>query len=232
MKTKKMIIALFFAAATITGFAQTQSFDCEIIPWHKKAILTCGMIKDQNPDFAIISKNLNELQSELKAISDNYINKPPREYEKDPNWKSYLVSLNEYVAVIKERVENKQYTQASVFCPYFCMTIGKLHKINGKTDLTDVMFAWRTELKNTSDMFLAGNTAGANQNISIVEDLYQKVIAMKTKKNDGTLNELFTPLDDAYKTWLKAVKTLDIQAINLVQNKFIEAFSKPYLATL
>ena len=112
------------------------------------------------------------------------------------------------------------------------MTIGKLHKINGKTDLTDVMFAWRTELKNTSDMFLAGNTAGANQNISIVEDLYQKVIAMKTKKNDGTLNELFTPLDDAYKTWLKAVKTLDIQAINLVQNKFIEAFSKPYLATL
>ena len=232
MKTQTIFASLIFLAATITGFAQTNSFDHEIAPWHKKAVMTCNMLKAPNFDVAQISKNVSELESELKIISVKYLYNPPQEYAKDANWKSYFMSLNEYVAVIKERIENKQFTQASIYFPYFCMTFGKMHRINGTTNLTDVMFSWRMELKNTSDMLNAGNVAGANQNINTVEGIYQKVIAMKAKKNDSILNELFTPLDEAYTAWLKELIEGNKEAMNASKNTFINVFAKPYMATL
>ena len=226
-----MIITLFFAAATVTGFAQTSRFDKEITPWHKLATMQCGMLKANPVNAVQILNKLGELQSELKVLSGKYLEHPPAEYANDPNWKSYFMTFAENLVVVKERVERKQFAQASLYCPNFCMFFGKMHKINGTTDLTDLVFAWRMEIKNTSDMVNTGNTAGANQNVSIVEGIYQKLIAMKSSKNDNSLNELFKPLDAAYAAWLKAMKGADKAGMNVALNSFMDGFAKPYLAT-
>jgi hypothetical protein len=106
-----------------------------------------------------------------------------------------------------------------------------MHKINGTMDLTDVVFSWRMELKNTSDMFTVGNTAGANQNLSIVEGIYKQVMAKKAQRNDNALNETFKPLDEAYAAWLKAAKAGNKETMNAALQKFMDGFPKPYMAT-
>jgi len=226
-----MIIALFFAAATVTGFAQTKSFDEEIVPWHKKATMQCGLLKANPVDGAQILKNLDELETGLKVFTDKYLENPPVEYARDVNWKSYFETLAENIVVVRERVEKKEYAQASIYCSIFCKTFGQMHKINGTTDLADLVFSWRMELKNTADMFNAGNSAGYKQGIPVVEGIYQKVSAMKAKRNDSNLNATFKPLDEAYTSWLKAIKSDDKSAMNTTYNNFMNAFPKPYMAS-
>lgn len=226
-----MIIALFFAAVTVTGFSQTKSFDQEITSWHKKATMQCGMLKANPVDATQILKNLDELTAGLKVLSDKYLSNPPSEYAKDVNWKSYFQTLTENIIVVRERVEKNQFAQASIYCSTFCKTFGQMHKINGTTDLTDMTFSLRMELKNTADMFNAENIASADQNISTVEGIYQKVVEMKTKRNDSNLNEIFKPLDEVYSSWLTAIKKGDKEAMNLSYNKFMDGFAKPYMAS-
>ena len=108
MKMKNMLVALFIVTATVTGFAQTVSFDREIAPWHKKATMQCGMLKASPVDAAQILKNLDELTAGLKALSDKYLDNPPAEYARDPNWKSYFQTFGENIVVVRERVEKKQ----------------------------------------------------------------------------------------------------------------------------
>lgn len=232
MTTQKLLISILLLISVLNINAQKNSFDGEFGSWHKKAIMTCGMIKSQSPDYETITGNLKEMENELKAITDKYLNNPPEEYAKDPNWRSYLIALTENLSAVKERAIRKQYPQAASFCAYFCSTVGKMHKINGITDLTDLMFSWRAELKNTTDMVSVGNTDGAAKNLAVVEELYRQVTAMKAKRNNSSLNELFLPLDEAYKTWLKTTKYGDATKLSQCLNKFTELFSKPYLTTI
>jgi len=232
MKTKKMFIVLFMiAAVTVTGFAQTSSFHKEITPWHKKATMQCGMLKANPVNDVQILKNLSELATELKVFTDKYLDNPPAEYAKDVNWKSYFAALSENIVVVRERVEKKQFAQASIYCSNFCKIFGQMHKINGTSDLTDVTFSWRMELKNTTDMFAVGNVKGAKQNMKTLVQIYAQVTEKKALRNDLALNETFKPLEDAYAKWLKAEKTGNIDQMNAALNDFIAGFPKPYMAT-
>jgi hypothetical protein len=65
----------------------------------------------------------------------------------------------------------------------------------------------------------------------VVEGIYQKVSAMKAKRNDSNLNATFKPLDEAYTSWLKAIKSDDKSAMNTTYNNFMNAFPKPYMAS-
>jgi hypothetical protein len=228
---KTMIIVLFMLAATATGFAQTSSFDREITPWHKLATMQCGMLKATPVNAEQILKNLDELQTGLKVFTDKYLNNPPAEYAKDVNWKSYFLTLAENITVVRERVEKKQFAEASVYCPTFCKTFRQMHKINGTTDLTDWVFSWRMELKNTADMFNAGNTAGYKQGITTVEGIYEQVQAKLAKRNDPALNETFGPLDKIYVAWLTAIKSGDKNAMNTTYTAFLDAFPKAYMSS-
>lgn len=224
-------IAMLFALVTLVE-SQESSFDKEASSFHKKAIMTCGMIKSQNPDLALITKNIAELEAGINNILKMYMNNPPAEYAKDVNWNSYLLSLKENLTVVKERVEKKEYLKASFFCPYFCNIFGKMHKINGTTDLTDIMFSWRMEIKNTTDMFNAGNISGTMQNVKRTEESYQNLLKMKAAKNNETFESLFAPLEQIYVAWLNAIKKSESEKINESYNSFMKAFSKPYLSTL
>jgi len=231
MKTKKMFIALLFAAATVTGFAQTSSFDKEITPWHKKATMQCGMLKANPVNAEQILKNLDELSSGLKVFTDKYLDNPPAEYAKDVNWKSYFQTLAENIVVVRERVEKKQFAQASIYCSTFCKTFGQMHKINGTMDLADVTFSWRMELKNTTDMFTVGNTVGANHNMEHLEMIYKMVVAKKAQRSEDAINEIYKPVEEAYASWLIAEKAVDVKAMNAALKVFMDAFSKPYMAS-
>lgn len=228
---KSLIISiLIFCLSTTLLF--TQSFEKDAAAWHKKAIMTCGMIKSPNPDADLIIKNISQLESGINELQNKYIDNPPLEFAKDVNWNTYLLKLKENLIVVKERIAKQEYNKAQLFCPYFCTIFGKMHKINGTTDLTDIMFSWRMEIKNTTDMFNAGNILGAKQNITKVENLYQNLLKMKVTKKNQTFENLFKSIEQFYLAWINAIKINDSKIIDENYNAFMKAFSKPYLSTL
>ncbi|MGK9476402.1 hypothetical protein [Melioribacter sp. OK-6-Me] len=186
MKTQKLLFILSFFAISSYSLTQTinrSEFDDEIAPWHKKAIVTCGMLKNMDTfEHEKFIKKLDELDAELKILAEKYLNNPPAEYAKDPLWKTYFEDLMDNTNVIRERAEKKQYRLAQKYCPYYCMTFGKMHRNNGRTDLTDLMFSWRAEIKNVMDMYLAGNVEGAKNHLEIVDVVYRKVKSYQQKK--------------------------------------------------
>lgn len=233
MKTQKLLFVLFLLAINSFAFAQTKSFDEEIAPWHKKAVITCGMLKNMDLfEQQKFLKNLDELEAELKIISEKYSNNPPAEYAKDPQWKTYFEDLMDNTNVIRERIEKKQYRLAQKYCPFYCMTFGKMHRNNGRTDLTDVMFMWRAEIKNAMDMFAAGNIEGAKNHLEMVDRVYGKVKSYQQKNNDAKFNELFAPVEEIVKVWKESVEQKDIEKVKTNFDKFINEFGKPYMVTL
>jgi hypothetical protein len=233
MFPQKFFFVLFVFVTSSFAFAQTKSFDEEIAPWHKKAVMTCGMLRTMDTfDQQKFLKNLNELEAELKTISEKYSNNSPAEYAKDPQWKTYLEDLMDNTNVIRERVEQKQYRLAQKYCPFYCMTFGKMHRNNGRTDLTDVMFSWRAEVKNAMDMFAAGNVDGAKNHLEMVDRMYGKLKLYQQKKNDAKFNELFSPVEELVKEWKNGIETKNAEKVKTNFGKFMNEFSKPYGYTL
>lgn len=215
------------------SYAQQSAFDKDANPWHKKAIITCGMLRnletlDQNRMLA----NLQELNTELDQLSAKYVSNPPQEYANDPLWKTYFEDLADNIAVVQERIEKKQYRLAQKYCGNFCVIFGKLHRTNGTTDLTDFMFAWRMEIKNAMDMVNAGNMAGAQRHLLAVKSLAAQVREHAAKHQDpafaGQLETLFT----AATQWSEGIENADRKAANEQFAKFMTEFPRIYLATL
>jgi len=233
MKILKLLFVLALLVIGNYAFAQTKSFDEEIAPWHKKAVMTCGMLKNMDSfDQQKFLKNLDELEAELKVLSEKYLNNPPAEYAKDPQWKTYLEDLMDNTNVIRERIEKKEYRLAQKYCPFYCMTFGKMHRNNGRTDLTDVMFAWRAEIKNAMDMFAAGNVDGAKNHLEMVDRMYSKLKSYQQKKNDPKFDELFAPVEEIVKAWQEGIKNDNFEQAKANFNKFMNEFDKPFMATL
>jgi len=228
------VLLVFVTSSLIVGQTiRHDGFDEEIAPWHKKAIMTCGMLRNMDSfDQQKFIKNLDELEAELKVISEKYLNNPPAEYANDPQWKTYLEDLMDNTNVIRERAEKKEYRLAQKYCPFYCMTFGKLHRNNGRTDLTDVMFMWRAEVKNAMDMFVAGNVDGAKNHLEMVDRMYGKVKSYQQKKNDPKFDELFTPIEELVKEWKGGVENKNIEKAKTNFGKFMNEFGKPYVYTL
>ncbi len=233
MKAQKFFLAVLLFVTSSLVFSQTKSFDEEIAPWHKKAVMTCGMLKNMDLfDQQKFLKNLDELEAELKIISEKYLNNTPAEYAKDPQWKTYLEDLKDNTDVIRERIEKKEYRLAQKYCPFYCMTFGKMHKNNGRTDLTDVMFSWRAEIKNAMDMFAAGNTEGAKNHLEMVDRMYVKLKSYQQKENDPKFNQLFTPVEEIVKAWKEGITNNNVDKAKSNFTKFMNEFGKPYMETL
>lgn len=232
---KKSIIyftLLLFVTSTLV-FAETNSFDKESAPWHKKAIMTCGMLRNMKTfDQQKMLKNLDELSIELNALQKKYADNPPLEYSNDPLWKIYLEDFADNIAIVKERVEKKQYRLAQNYCGNFCRIFGRMHKNNGLTDLTDLMFNLRAEIKGAMDMYNAQNANGTKQSIASVKILLNKVNVKVDDKNDAVFNELFKPFKDAASSWIDAVEKDNKNEVMNSFKSFMDAFPKPYIASI
>jgi hypothetical protein len=227
-----MIISLLIALAIGTGFTRhTSAFDKEIALWLNNATMECIMLKDNPVDDQQILKNISELESEFKVLSYKYIDKPPSKYARDVNWKTYFLTLSENMVVVREQIEEKQFAEAAIYCANFSNTIGQMHKINGTTDLADLSFSWRMELKNTTDMYNTGNTAGYQQNLSVVENIYKKLVSMKAKRERNAVKKRYNILQQPYADWLKAIQAGNTEAMNVAYQKFMDGFAKPSMAS-
>ena len=234
MKQFTRYLILFFSSLFISGnaFPQENSFDKDVQPWHKKATVTCGMLRDMKTfDPQKMLSSLAELDSELKPITEKYIKHPPKEYTADPLWKTYFEDLADNIRIVRERVERKEYRLAQKYCGQFCMTFGKMHRTNGRVTLTDMLFSLRMEVRNAQDMVNADNMQGAKMHVSTLVKLYENIQHQLAQPNNVNLSELQKPLMDAYDQWVAAVNAGESKNADGAFMTFMNEFPKLYGAT-
>ena len=225
-------VAMVFALVSFVQ-AQESSFEKEAAPWHKKAIMTCGMLRDMKTfDEQKMLKNLDELSTELNALQTKYAENAPQEYANDPLWKTYFEDLADNIAVVKERVEKKQYRLVQNYCGNFCRIFGRMHKNNGLIDLTDMMFSLRAEIRGSMDMFNAQNYKGAKESLNLIKNLLNKVADKAKARNSKEFDALFEPLKSSAESWIDAIDKENKQVVVESFNNFMSAFPKSYGATL
>lgn len=234
MKSLKILSSMILGiiVASTIMLAQESSFDRDVKPWHKKATLTCGMMRDMktfHPEKMLA--NLSELDNELKTISEKYLNNPPKEYAADPLWKTYFEDLADNIRIVRGRVERKEYRLAQKYCGQFCMTFGKMHKTNGRVTLTDMLFSLRMEVRNAQDMLNAGNIDGAKTHVTTLAKLHENIQHQLGQPNNAKLSELQKPLMDAYDQWVVAVNDGDSKKAESALMTFMNEFPKLYGAT-
>lgn len=236
MKKGILISGLLAAALFITtsgSRAQESVFDKEAAPWHKKAIMTCGMLRNLDTfEEQKMLGNLQELQAELEQLAARYASHPPQEYAGDPLWKTYFEDLADNLVIVRERVEKKQYRLAQKYCGNFCRIFGAMHENNGRTDLTDLLFSWRGAIRSAMDVFNTGNRAGTKKHVDMATNLYNQVTARMGKNSDSALAPLFVPVKGAFEKWQTAVAQGDKETAREQFNVFMGTFPKPYLSTL
>ena len=234
MKHFTLYIILFVSSLLISSatFSQESSFDQEVKPWHKKATVTCGMLRDMKT-FASqkMLANLSDLDNELKALTEKYLTNPPKEYAADPLWKTYFEDLADNIRIVRERVERKEYRLAQKYCGQFCMTFGKMHKTNGRVTLTDMLFSLRMEVKNAMDMVNAGNMQGSKAHVSTLAKLHENIQHQPGQPNNAKLSQLQKPLLDAYDQWVAAVNDGDSKKAESAFMTFMNEFPGLYGAT-
>ena len=234
MKHFTLFIILFVSTMFIssTVFSQESPFDKEVKPWHKKATITCGMLRDiKTFDPQKMLSNLSELDNQLKVLSEKYLNNPPKEYTADPLWKTYFEDLADNIRIVRERVERKEYRLAQKYCGQFCMTFGKMHKTNGRVTLTDMLFSLRMEVKNAQDMVNADNLQGAKTHVATLAKLHENILRQLGEPNNAALTEVQKPLMDAYDHWTTAVNAGDSKKAEGMFTAFMNEFPKLYGAT-
>jgi hypothetical protein len=236
MKKEMLISGLLAAAffiATSTGLAQESAFDKEAAPWHKKAVMTCGMLRNLDTfEAQKMLGNLQELQVELEQLAAKYASNPPQEYAADPLWKTYFENLADNIVIVRERVEKKQYRLAQMYCGNFCKIFGAMHENNGRTDLTDLLFSWRGAIRSAMDVFNTGNHAGVKKHLDMATNLYNQVTVRIGKNTDSGFGPLFAPVKSAFEKWQTAVAQGNKETAREQFNIFMETFPKPYLSTL
>ena len=225
-----LLIAIIFSSLSLV-VAQKSSFEKDAAAWHKNAIMTCGMFKQIDSfDQQKMLKKLNDLEDGINELQTKYADNPPAEYKNDPMWKMYFILLLDNTDIIKKRVERKQYGLAKGFCGNYCKLFGRMHRNNGTTDLTDIMFATRMNIMGTMEMFSAKNYEGAKANLSIVKNLMTKYIAKV--KNNEKYDSLFKPVENIINRWITAVEEADIDNVKLFMDKYMKALPRAYMSTL
>ena len=107
-----------------------------------------------------------------------------------------------------------------------------MHKNNGLTDLTDLMFSLRAEIRSAMDMFNAQNHEGAKESLNPIKNLLNKVTDKAKARNSKEFDALFEPLKLSVERWIDAVEKENKQAVMESFNIFMNEFPKPYGATL
>ncbi len=229
----KLLSALFLMAAISSiSFAQSD-FEKDFSMLHKKAIMTCGLIK--KPEMhqkSEMLKGLNDLGAELTTLQSNYLNHPPEEYARDPLWKTYFVEFNDVIDALQTRVEKENYKVAAMNCSRICMIYNKIHTINGRLDLTDKMFLWMSKVTMTTNMLNAANYTGANQSLMQAKMQYKSVIEAKKAKNNKEFNNEFEKIDKLYQNWLKEIENKNYKEAASSFNTFKAIFGKAFLMSL
>lgn len=209
---KKFLLAttLFYLGLSQTGKAQEISFDAELSALRKKIVVMCAQLQAGQP-----RESHNQLLGEVdwvigqwSALTNKYKDNPPAEYSKDPEWKNYFSEASDNFFIMRQKIENKDYKRAMQFCGMNCALFVKIHQINGKITLTDLMFTVRQHLKMAISMAKAGNWRDAKKNMNDTRKLIRVIVKLPVptgiekqkyladvdllKKSYSQLNEVFS----------------------------------------
>lgn len=231
---KNFFVSLLAIGITASSIFAQSAFDKDAAPWHKKAVITCGMIKSPEAlaKSEAISKNLNELASELETIAQKYKSNPPAEYKNDPLWASYFDDLADNLKVVKYFSDKQEYRVAGKNCSIFCQTILRMHKNNGTVELSDMLFSLNMQLKLTTDISNAGNAAGAKNNTDMVKEIMEHIAPKVKSLSDANLQALFVPVEKTVLDWLKAIDAGDAQAAKALYATFMPDFQKIFMVSM
>ncbi len=230
---KKLIIALLFVFGVSSLTLQAQNnFAKDMRSLHIHSVNTCGLIKAKEHNQSQILKALSNLKGEYASVQAKYAKNPPAAYAKDAAFGMYFVEFQDVIDALSARVAKKDYKRATLNCARICMTFNKMHMINGQLDITDMMFSWNMQLMFTTNMLKVENYKGAGMHLKMVEMLYQKVNALKTKKNSTAFNQDFAVIDTLYQNWLDNVNAKNYPDAFKAFGEFSAAFPKVFKKSL
>lgn len=230
MKKLITLSALFVFALANFSFAQISGFEQEAVAWHKQAIMTCGMFKKMESfNHDVMLQKLDNLKSGMESLQKKYADNPPDAYKNDPLWKKYFTLFLDNTRIIRERVVEKNYPLAQNYCGNYCKLFGRMHRNNGTSDLTDLMFSTRMQVMMRMEMVAAQNLDGAKSNLKPVKNLLNKYIAKTKTSAKAALHNMVA---EAVQAWIKAVEQSDKSAVKTAMDMYAKAFPKAYMSTL
>ena len=230
-KMKKLnAILLSVILMTVSLFAQTQ-FDKDAAVFHKKAIMVCGISKTTNPNAEQVGKLISSASEELTNLTQKYKENPPAEYKNDPLWQSYFEDWADNLTLVKTFAEQKNYKLVSKYCNTFCQIFVRMHKNNGTTDLTDLLFTLNMQLKLTTDISNAGNVNGVKENIGMLKNMLKNTSAKVKGLSNKNIEKMYSPLNKTANSLIKALEGSESQKADSLYSSFMKDFPKLFMAS-
>ncbi|MGQ9818221.1 MAG: hypothetical protein ACUVQ3_09805 [bacterium] len=210
MKKLFLVTLVLYLGLSQTGNSQENSFDAELSALRKKIVGVCAQLQAGQPRESQeqLLGEVDHIISEWSSLTNKYKDNPPAEYTKDPEWKNYFSEAFDNFSIMKQKIENKDYKRAAQFCGMNCALFVKIHQINGKITMTDLMFTMRQHLKMAMSMAKAGNWRDAKKNMNDTSNLIQVMVKLPVppgiekqkyladvdllKKSYSELNEVFS----------------------------------------
>jgi hypothetical protein len=223
-----MLLAVVLMTASL--LAQTQ-FDKDAAVFHKKAIMVCGIFKTQNPNAEQVSNLISSASEELRNLAQKYKDNPPAEYKNDPLWQTYFEDWADNLTLVKTFAEQKNYKLVSKYCNTFCQIFVRMHKNNGTTDLTDLLFTLNMQLKLTTDISNAGNIKGVKENIGMLKNMLKNTSAKVNSISNKNIEEMYSPLQKTAQSLIKAFEDSNSQKADSLYASFMKDFPKLFLAS-
>ncbi|MGQ9534390.1 MAG: hypothetical protein ACUVTF_04035 [bacterium] len=210
MKKLFLVTLVLYLGLFQTGNSQENSFDAELSALRKKIVGVCAQLQAGQPreSHEQLLGEVDWVIGEWSSLTNKYKDNPPAEYTKDPEWKNYFSEAFDNFSIMKQKIENKDYKRAAQFCGMNCALFVKIHQINGKITMTDLMFTMRQHLKMAMSMAKAGNWRDAKKNMNDARELIQVMVKLPVptgiekqkylvdvdllKKSYSELNEVFS----------------------------------------
>ncbi len=224
--------AILFSVILMTAslFAQSQ-FDKDAAVFHKKAIMVCGITKTTNPNSEQVSNLISTASEELGTLTQKYKDNPPQEYKNDPLWQTYFEDWADNLTLVKTFAEQKNYKLVSKYCNTFCQIFVRMHKNDGTTDLTDLLFTLNMQLKLTTDISNAGNVKGVKENIGMLKNMLKQTSEKVKSLSNKNIEEMFSPLDETAQSLIKALENSNSETANSLYSSFMKDFPKLFMAS-
>jgi hypothetical protein len=231
---KRFFVASFIVVVCLgLMFAQEKTFDSELSILRKSIIAMCAQLQAGQPkeNQEQLIKEIDAIISGWEGITVAYKNNPPKEYAKDPAWKSYFDEALDNFQIMRQKVERKDYKRAMQFCGYNCALFVKIHQVNGRVSISDKMFAIRQNVRLAAAMAKAENWTGAQE---IMKECAIQLSSIKNLPFPSSVNkaEYFSDIHKIEQAYSKMKDIIDKQDIKEIDNQlkiFMSDFGKIYI---
>ena len=176
---------LFAAVLVVTGFTglcftQEKTFDSELSGMRKNIIAMCAQLQAGQPKESQeqLLKEIDGIIGGWEGITAVYKNTPPKEYAKDPSWKSYFDEALDNFQIMRQKADGKDYNRAMQFCGQNCGLFVKIHQVSGKVTLSDKLFVLRQNIKLAISMAKASNWNGSAKMLKHTSEIFTEINAL------------------------------------------------------